>query len=108
MFTLIAIGTGAAYGYSVIGVLYPDIFPGGFRDAEGRVSIYLEAAHPHDIITMLDQDGIALRGGHHCAQPTMIRFGVPATARASMAFYNKFSEIDALAESLRKVIKLFS
>jgi cysteine desulfurase/selenocysteine lyase len=57
---------------------------------------------------MLDQDGIALRGGHHCAQPTMIRFGVPATARASMAFYNKFSEIDALAESLRKIIKFFS
>ena len=81
---------------------------GNAEEKAAILSIYLEAAHPHDIITMLDQDGIALRGGHHCAQPTMIRFGVPATARASMAFYNKFSEIDALAESLRKIIKFFS
>jgi len=81
---------------------------GNAEEKAAILSIYLEAVHPHDIITMLDQDGIALRGGHHCAQPTMIRFGVPATARASMAFYNKFSEIDALAESLRKIIKFFS
>ena len=81
---------------------------GNAADKAAILSIYLESAHPHDIITMLDQDGIALRGGHHCAQPTMIRFGVPATARASMAFYNKFEELDALAESLRKIIKFFS
>ena len=81
---------------------------GNAVDKAAILSIYLESAHPHDIITMLDQDGIALRGGHHCAQPTMIRFGVPATARASMAFYNKFEELDALAESLRKIIKFFS
>ena len=81
---------------------------GNAADKAAILSIYLESAHPHDIITMLDQDGIALSGGHHCAQPTMIRFGVPATARASMAFYNKFEELDALAESLRKIIKFFS
>ncbi|MCH8156820.1 MAG: aminotransferase class V-fold PLP-dependent enzyme, partial [Nitrospinae bacterium] len=81
---------------------------GNAADKAAILSIYLESAHPHDIITMLDQDGIALRGGHHCAQPTMIRFGVPATARASMAFYNKFEELDALAESLRKIVKFFA
>ena len=72
------------------------------------ISFVLDSAHPHDVGSMLDQDGIAVRGGHHCAQPTMIRFGVPATSRASMAFYNKYEELDALAESIQKVIKLFS
>ena len=57
--------------------------------------------HPHDVVSWLDRDGIACRGGHHCAQPTMIRYGVPATTRASMAFYNKTEELDALAESIR-------
>ena len=64
--------------------------------------------HPHDIVTLMDQDGIELRGGHHCAQPTMIRYCVPATARASISFYNKFEELDALAESLKKAAKLFA
>ena len=81
---------------------------GTAREKASILSFYLEAAHPHDVITLLDQDGIAVRGGHHCAQPTMIRFGVPATVRASVAFYNKFEELDALAASVRKVIKLFS
>ena len=49
----------------------------------------------HDIVTLMDQEGIELRGGHHCAQPTIVRFGVPATARASMSFYNKKEELDA-------------
>jgi cysteine desulfurase/selenocysteine lyase len=57
--------------------------------------------HPHDVVSWLDRDGIACRGGHHCAQPTMIRYGVPATTRASMAFYNTTEELDALAESIR-------
>ena len=55
----------------------------------------------------MDQEGIELRGGHHCAQPTMIRFGVPATARASMSFYNKKEELDALAEAMKKAVKMF-
>ena len=81
---------------------------GNAREKASIISFVLYAAHPHDVGTMLDQDGIAVRGGHHCAQPTMIRFGVPATTRASMSFYNKFEELDALAESIQKVIKLFS
>jgi len=81
---------------------------GNAREKASIISFVLDAAHPHDVGTMLDQDGIAVRGGHHCAQPTMIRFGVPATTRASMSFYNKFEELDALGESIQKVIKLFS
>ncbi|MDH5542395.1 MAG: cysteine desulfurase [Nitrospinota bacterium] len=72
------------------------------------ISFHLESAHPHDVVTMLDQDGLCLRGGHHCAQPTMERFGVPATTRASMGVYNRKEELDLLAESIRKVIKMFS
>jgi len=81
---------------------------GNAREKASIISFVLDSAHPHDVGSMLDQDGIAVRGGHHCAQPTMIRFGVPATTRASMAFYNKYEELDFLAESIRKVIKLFS
>jgi cysteine desulfurase/selenocysteine lyase len=63
--------------------------------------------HPHDIGTILDDDGIAIRAGHHCAQPVMERFGVPATARASFAFYNTLEEVDALVAGLRTVKKMF-
>jgi len=72
------------------------------------ISFVLDVIHPHDVVTLLDQDGIALRGGHHCAQPTMQRFHVPATSRASMSFYNKYEELDALATSIRRAIKIFS
>ncbi|MFQ5672898.1 MAG: SufS family cysteine desulfurase [Nitrospinales bacterium] len=81
---------------------------GAARHKAAIISFIHDAIHPHDIVTLLDQDGIELRGGHHCAQPTMTRFGVPATARASMSFYNKPAELDALATSLRKAVKLFS
>jgi cysteine desulfurase / selenocysteine lyase len=64
--------------------------------------------HPHDVGTLLDNDGIAIRTGHHCTQPLMKRFGVPATCRASFAFYNTTSEIDALVRSLGKVRKMFA
>lgn len=72
------------------------------------ISFYLDIIHPHDVVTLLDQDGIAVRGGHHCAQPTMQRFNVPATSRASMSFYNKYEELDALAASIRRAIHIFS
>jgi cysteine desulfurase/selenocysteine lyase len=72
------------------------------------LSFHIDVIHPHDIVTLLDQDGIAVRGGHHCAQPTMQRFNVPATSRASASFYNKYEELDALAASIRRAIKLFS
>lgn len=64
--------------------------------------------HPHDVGTILDNDGVAIRTGHHCTQPLMKRFGVPATCRASFAFYNTKEEIDVLVRSLRKVQKMFA
>ncbi len=73
----------------------------------GVVSFTMENVHPHDIGTILDQRGVAVRTGHHCAQPVMARFQVPATARASMAFYNTRGEIDALCSGLREVRRVF-
>jgi len=73
----------------------------------GVVSFVMEQAHPHDIGTILDQDGIAIRAGHHCTQPLMQRLKVPATARASFALYNTLDEVDAMVASLRKVVRLF-
>jgi cysteine desulfurase/selenocysteine lyase len=75
------------------------------RSAEraGAVSFVLDGAHAHDIGTILDQEGIAIRTGHHCAQPVMDRFGVPATTRASFACYNTRAEVDALIQGLGKV-----
>ncbi len=72
------------------------------------VSFILDGVHPHDLGTILDMDGVAIRAGHHCAQPLMDRFGVPATARASMAVYNTKEEIGALAQSIRKTKDLLS
>ncbi len=71
------------------------------------ISFTLESAHPHDIGTILDSAGIAIRAGHHCAQPLMQRLGVPATARASFAFYNTTKEIDRLADTLLEVNRMF-
>ncbi len=72
------------------------------------ISFTMEGSHPHDIATVLDADGIAIRAGHHCTQPLLQRFGVSATARASFAFYNTREEIDHLAESLKKIQVLFA
>lgn len=71
------------------------------------ISFVLGDVHPHDIGTLVDQDGIAIRTGHHCAQPVMQRFGVPATARASLACYNTTGDIDALVQSLLRVSEVF-
>ncbi|MFH1573143.1 MAG: cysteine desulfurase [Acidobacteriota bacterium] len=71
------------------------------------VSFTLDGIHPHDIGTILDQEGIAIRTGHHCAQPVMDFYGVPATARASLSFYNTREEIDALVRGLHKVVEVF-
>lgn len=71
------------------------------------VSFVMEAAHPHDIGTILDQEGVAIRTGHHCAMPLMDRLDVPATARASLALYNTREEIDILVNSIEKVRKVF-
>jgi cysteine desulfurase/selenocysteine lyase len=72
------------------------------------LSFTIEGVHPHDIGTILDQSGIAVRAGHHCAQPVMKFFEVPATARASFAFYNTRGEVDALCEAVQKVIEVFA
>jgi cysteine desulfurase/selenocysteine lyase len=80
---------------------------GTARDKASVVSFVLDGVHPHDVGTVLDQEGIAVRTGHHCAQPLMERFKVPATARASLAFYNTKEEIDALAGAVEKVKQIF-
>ena len=72
------------------------------------LSFTIEGVHPHDIGTILDQSGIAVRAGHHCAQPVMQFFDVPATARASFAFYNTKEEVDKLADAVQKVIEVFA
>ena len=79
---------------------------GTAREKAGVLSFVIEGIHPHDIGTILDDEGIAIRTGHHCAQPVMQRFGVPATARASFAFYNTKEEIDVFIGALRKVIEV--
>ena len=81
---------------------------GTARDKASVLGFLLEGAHPHDIGTILDDFGVAIRAGHHCAQPVMERFGVPATARASFAFYNTKAEIDTLADGLLTVKKMFA
>ncbi|MEO6655477.1 MAG: cysteine desulfurase [Pyrinomonadaceae bacterium] len=72
------------------------------------LSFTIEGIHPHDIGTILDQQGIAVRAGHHCAQPVMEFLDVPATARASFAFYNTREEVDKLADAVQKVIEVFA
>ena len=72
------------------------------------LSFVIDDIHPHDIGTILDQEGIAVRAGHHCAQPVMQRFNIPATARASFAFYNTKDEVDVLARTIEKVVEIFS
>ncbi len=81
---------------------------GTAKEKSGIISFVLENIHPHDVGTILDDDGIAVRTGHHCAQPLMKCFEVPATTRASFAFYNTKDEVDALIKGIHKVIKIFS
>jgi cysteine desulfurase / selenocysteine lyase len=81
---------------------------GTAQEKAAVLSFVLEGVHPHDIGTVLDQEGIAVRTGHHCAQPVMQFFGVPATARASFALYNTEEEVDALMRGLCKVQEIFA
>jgi len=80
---------------------------GTAREKAGVLSFVLDGVHPHDIGTVLDREGIAVRTGHHCAQPVMDRFGLPATARASFGLYNTREEVDALAGGIRTVLRMF-
>jgi cysteine desulfurase / selenocysteine lyase len=81
---------------------------GTAREKAGVLSFTMDGVHPHDIGTILDQEGIAVRTGHHCAQPVMKRFGIPATARASFALYNTKQEVDVLVRGIEKVREVFA
>ncbi len=81
---------------------------GTAKEKAGVLSFVMEGIHPHDVGTILDQEGIAIRTGHHCSQPVMQRFDIPATARASFALYNTREEVDALASGIRKVREVFA
>ncbi len=95
------------YATETIGAIKGVKIIGTAREKASVLSFIVDNIHPHDIGTILDQDGIAIRAGHHCAQPVMKRYGVPATARASFAFYNTREEIDALSDGIQKAIEVF-
>lgn len=97
-----------AYATERVGALDGIRLIGTARDKASVLSFVVEGVHPHDVGAVLDDEGIAIRAGHHCAQPVMRRFGVAATARASFAFYNTRDEVDALVRGLRRVRTLFA
>jgi cysteine desulfurase/selenocysteine lyase len=96
-----------AYGTEALASVPGLRLVGTAREKAGVISFVIEGVHPHDIGTVLDYEGIAIRTGHHCAQPVMDRFGVPATARASFALYNTRDDVDALVRGLHKVGEMF-
>ena len=81
---------------------------GTARQKVGILSFVVDGVHPHDVATVLDQEGIAVRAGHHCAQPLMQRLGLPATTRASLAFYNTRDEIDALGAGIERAVEMLA
>jgi cysteine desulfurase/selenocysteine lyase len=81
---------------------------GTAKEKAGVLSFVMEGIHPHDIGTILDQEGIAIRTGHHCSQPVMQRFGIPATARASFGLYNTREDVDALVAGIERVREVFA
>ncbi len=95
------------YGTALLSDVPGLTFVGTAAHKAGILAFTLEGVHPHDIGSILDQEGIAIRAGHHCAQPVMQFFGVPATARASLSVYNTREDLDRLAEALKKVARLF-
>ncbi len=95
------------YGTPVLEAIPGLRIVGTAREKAGVLSFVLDGIHPHDVGTILDYEGIAVRTGHHCAQPVMDRFGIPATTRASLACFNTRGELDALARGLRKVQEMF-
>jgi cysteine desulfurase/selenocysteine lyase len=80
---------------------------GTAKEKMSVLSFVLNGIHPHDIGTFLDFEGVAIRTGHHCTQPVMDRFGIPATSRASFAMYNTKKEVDILIEGLKKIVEVF-
>ena len=97
-----------AYGTELLSAIPGLRIIGTAREKASVLSFVLDGIHAHDVGTILDHEGIAIRAGHHCAMPVMKRFGVSATARASLAFYNTREELEALAKGLHKVIEVFA
>jgi cysteine desulfurase/selenocysteine lyase len=95
------------YGAGLLGSVPGLRIVGTAREKAGVLSFVLDGIHPHDVGTILDYEGIAVRTGHHCAQPVMDRFGIPATTRASLACFNTRAELDQLALGIRKVQEMF-
>ena len=96
-----------AFGTERISALPGVRLVGTAKEKASVLSFIMENVHPHDVGTILDQEGIAVRTGHHCAQPVMDRFGIPATTRASFALYNTREEVDALVRGIEKVREVF-
>jgi cysteine desulfurase/selenocysteine lyase len=97
-----------AYATEAVGAIPGVRLIGTARERAGVLSFMLDGVHPHDLGTILDREGIAIRTGHHCAQPVMDRFGIPATARASFAVYNTKEEVDALVRGIRAAHEVFA
>ena len=97
-----------AYATEAVGAIPGVRLIGTAHDRAGVLSFVLDHVHPHDLGTILDREGIAIRTGHHCAQPVMERFGIPATARASFAVYNTKEEVDALVAGIRAAREVFA
>jgi cysteine desulfurase/selenocysteine lyase len=96
-----------AYGTEALSAVPGLRLVGTAREKVGVLAFVLDGVHPHDVGTILDAEGIAVRTGHHCAQPVMARFGIPATTRASLAAYNRREDLDALVRGLGRVRELF-
>jgi len=96
------------YATEVVGGLPGVRLIGTAKERAGALSFTLDHVHPHDLGTILDREGVAIRTGHHCAQPVMDRFGIPATARASFAVYNTKEDVDALAKGIRAAREVFA
>jgi cysteine desulfurase/selenocysteine lyase len=96
-----------AYGTRLLQSLDGLQIIGTAKEKASVISFVLAGIHPHDIGTILDKEGIAIRTGHHCAQPVMEFFNIPATARASLGMYNSRDDLEALAEGIRKVKEVF-
>jgi cysteine desulfurase/selenocysteine lyase len=95
------------YATEALAEINPVKIIGTAKEKAGVLSFVIDHVHAHDVGTILDQEGVAVRAGHHCAMPVMQRFGVPATTRASFAFYNTVAEIDVMAKAVRRVLKVF-
>jgi len=97
-----------AYGTDLLSAIPGLRIIGTAKEKAGVLSFVLRDIHAHDVGTILDHEGIAVRAGHHCAMPVMKRFGIPATARASLAFYNTREELETLAKGIHKAIQVFA